>query len=365
MGVYDHDLTPNNNTTISGIDIDENNLPSTINNAIRQHLSDVLAVINDAGAKATTTGSANSQALATESSIQALADGIIIGFIAGYSNTSSTVLNVDTLGAKAIVKAAGTALAAGDLVAGAAYLVVYDASQGSGSWMLLNPSTVTTNANLTGEVTSVGNAAVLGSFTKSALTAAVSDGTPSYVGDTPLTEQSDATWEAGTGTTPSIVAPDAIAAAIAALTTSVSAASQAQMEAASDTTVMVTPGRQNFHPAHPKFFAFIDAQTGTPVLDASYNMTSITDTATGRVTLTIATDFSSADWCCLMGVEVSTTSTGDIGDVNRQSVGIRRGTQAAGTVEIIGHAVDASNGSGQSEVKEPYGYHVAGIGDQA
>lgn len=35
--------------------------------------------------------------------------------------------------------------------------------------------------------------------------------------NTPLTEQADATWEAGTGTTPSIVAPDAIAAAIAAL----------------------------------------------------------------------------------------------------------------------------------------------------
>jgi hypothetical protein len=71
--------------------------------------------------------------------------------------------------------------------------------------------------NLTGHVTSTGLAAVLGAFTKAELTAAVSDGTPSYVGDTPLTEQADAVWEAGTGTTPSIVAPDAIAAAIAAL----------------------------------------------------------------------------------------------------------------------------------------------------
>lgn len=44
-------------------------------------------------------------------------------------------------------------------------------------------TTVTTNANLTGHVTSVGNAAVLGSFTKTQLTAAVSDGDPLYVGD--------------------------------------------------------------------------------------------------------------------------------------------------------------------------------------
>tara|TARA_R110000765_G_scaffold77455_2_gene152173 strand:+ start:18393 stop:19991 length:1599 start_codon:yes stop_codon:yes gene_type:complete len=46
---------------------------------------------------------------------------------------------------------------------------------------------VTTNANLTGHVTSTGNATILGTsaFTKAELTAAVSDGTPLYVGDTP------------------------------------------------------------------------------------------------------------------------------------------------------------------------------------
>jgi hypothetical protein len=46
-----------------------------------------------------------------------------------------------------------------------------------------NAATVTTNANLTGHVTSVGNAAVLGTFTKSQLDAAVSDGNVLYVGD--------------------------------------------------------------------------------------------------------------------------------------------------------------------------------------
>ena len=46
-----------------------------------------------------------------------------------------------------------------------------------------NADTVTTNANLTGHVTSTGNAAELGSFTKSQLSTAVSDGTPLYSGD--------------------------------------------------------------------------------------------------------------------------------------------------------------------------------------
>ena len=45
-----------------------------------------------------------------------------------------------------------------------------------------NAATVTTNANLTGHVTSTGNAAVLGSFTMAQLSTAVSDGDPAYVG---------------------------------------------------------------------------------------------------------------------------------------------------------------------------------------
>jgi hypothetical protein len=47
----------------------------------------------------------------------------------------------------------------------------------------LTAGNVTTNANLTGHVTSVGNASVLGSFTKAQLDAAVSDGNVLYVGD--------------------------------------------------------------------------------------------------------------------------------------------------------------------------------------
>jgi hypothetical protein len=50
-----------------------------------------------------------------------------------------------------------------------------------------NADTVTTNANLTGHVTSTGNAAVLGAFTKAQLSAAVSDGTVLFSGDVAAT----------------------------------------------------------------------------------------------------------------------------------------------------------------------------------
>lgn len=55
----------------------------------------------------------------------------------------------------------------------------------SGTAASLTAGNVTTNANLTGHVTSTGNAAVLGSFTKAQLSTAVSDGTVLYSGDAP------------------------------------------------------------------------------------------------------------------------------------------------------------------------------------
>jgi len=77
------------------------------------------------------------------------------------------------------------------------------------------------------------------------------------------------------------------------------AASQAEMEAASVTTAAVTPGRAQYHPGVAKMWAYITVSGGTPSLDASHNVTSITDTSAGNVTITIATDFSSANYCAV------------------------------------------------------------------
>jgi hypothetical protein len=70
-----------------------------------------------------------------------------------------------------------------------------------------NAATVTTNANLTGHVTSVGNAAVLGSFTKAELDTAVSDGNVLYVGD--VTSNATHTGDV-TGDTALTIANDAV-----------------------------------------------------------------------------------------------------------------------------------------------------------
>lgn len=168
----------------------------------------------------------------------------------------------------------------------------------------LTAGNVTTNANLTGHVTSVGNAAVLGSFTLAQLNTAISDGDVAVV------------------------------------------ATQADQETATSTTTYVSPGRQQFHPSAAKAWAYITYSGSTPTLQASYNVTSITDTGTGDCLITIATDFSSANWAPAANAVVATS-----GDT------LNLGAIAAGTVQLVctqpGVAVD------------PLALSFHGFGDQA
>ncbi len=73
------------------------------------------------------------------------------------------------------------------------------------------------------------------------------------------------------------------------------AASQADQEAASSTSVYVSPGRQHFHPSAAKFWVIFTSVT-TTTISASYNVTSLTDNATGDTTVNFTTSFSSANY---------------------------------------------------------------------
>lgn len=131
-------------------------------------------------------------------------------------------------------------------------------------------------------------------------------------------------------------------------------ATQAEMEGATSTTTVVTPGRQHFHPGHPKVWCKCGV-TGNVL--ASYNMTSVTDTGAGRATFNIATDFSSVDYAWLATVErTSTTLT----VTNLKFCNIRNATQAAGSIEV-----EVYDGTATTAVQEdPTAYHVTGLGDQ-
>jgi hypothetical protein len=80
------------------------------------------------------------------------------------------------------------------------------------------------------------------------------------------------------------------------------AASQAQMEAASSNAVAATPGTMNWHPGVAKAFLKCDA-AGT--INASHGVTSITDAGVGLLRVTWSTAFSSVNYSQVMSPESS------------------------------------------------------------
>lgn len=140
--VYGYDVTAANNSTVGGQDVSEGVMPvNKINDAMRGMASELAKFRNDIGGANTTTGTANAHALTTSSVIAALGDGKPITFIAGQTNTSfsGVTLNVDSLGAKPIKAYYPDGLAnpaVGEIRAGQPYTVIYDASIGSGTWIL-------------------------------------------------------------------------------------------------------------------------------------------------------------------------------------------------------------------------------------
>lgn len=79
------------------------------------------------------------------------------------------------------------------------------------------------------------------------------------------------------------------------------AATQAEMETGSSLVRSVTPGRQQHHLSACKVWCQFDASSGTPSIDADYNVTSITDNGVGDFALVFTDAFSSANYCPMVG----------------------------------------------------------------
>jgi hypothetical protein len=83
------------------------------------------------------------------------------------------------------------------------------------------------------------------------------------------------------------------------------AASQAEQEAGTATNRYVSPANQHFHPSAVKVWGTAGI-TGN--LLASYNVTSVTDTGTGALTVTIANGFSSVNYSITAAIEFTSTT---------------------------------------------------------
>jgi len=106
------------------------------------------------------------------------------------------------------------------------------------------------------------------------------------------------------------------------------AASQAEMETATDTTKMATPGRVQYHPGVAKAWCEFNG-TGTPAMVVSHNMdSSITDHGTGEYTVSMTTDFSSTGYAVFVSHIDDDGATPCYGQDNYYS-------KAAGSIKIL------------------------------
>jgi hypothetical protein len=125
-----------------------------------------------------------------------------------------------------------------------------------------------------------------------------------------------------------------------------SVATQTAMEAATSTTAFVSPARTQYHPGVAK--AWVNFHH-PEVIDASYNITSITDHGTtGQYTITIATDFSAATYArvgmagttdrqvTVTGATAPGAGTLDVqNEVSTDASGIDVNTNAARAISIV------------------------------
>jgi hypothetical protein len=137
--------------------------------------------------------------------------------------------------------------------------------------------------------------------------------------------------------------------------TSAQAAVQSDQEAASSTTLAVTPGTQKYHPSAAKAWVSFTDSAGTITINASYNVSSVTRNGTGDYTVNFTTAFSSAEYCAVTSFAASTSV---VCKMNAQS----SGATVAATASAQRFALFAAFAGGASTNCDR-GYYAA-FGDQ-
>ena len=136
--IQDLSTTDASNTgTAANAGFPENMNPSDVNNAARALEGMIARLYADTNGSIITTGSGNAYVLAAARTIASYAQGQVFMFEANHANTGASTLNVDSVGAKAIVKHDDVALASGDIKAGQIVFVAYEAT--ADNFQMLSP----------------------------------------------------------------------------------------------------------------------------------------------------------------------------------------------------------------------------------
>ena len=127
--IRDYSTTADDNNSTPPDGAPEGMAPSSVNNTMREAYARIKRWYEDCQGAKTTTGSSNAYLLAASRVVASYAAGDSYMFKANHTNTSAgSTLNVDSVGAKAIVTPTGAAIAAGSITSGGVYLVAYEAS---------------------------------------------------------------------------------------------------------------------------------------------------------------------------------------------------------------------------------------------
>lgn len=296
--IYDWSTTAASNATAdSGINWQEGQAPSTVNNSGRQMMGRVAEFSSDLGGLQTFGGTANALSITAASGFTTYSDGLLVGGKAASSNTGAAMLDANGIGAKAIRKITNSGdapLAAGDIQANAFLIFRYNSSLNSsaGGWQILNTFTDTSSlqpldATLTAlaGVTTAANQGLYATGADAFSTFSLTSTARTLLDDTSISAmrttlgltigsdvqayqapQSTATWEAGTGTTESETSPAKVKAAIDALA-----------------------------PSHIKAWVNFNG-VGTVTIRDSYNVHSIGDNGVGDYTIFFATALANANY---------------------------------------------------------------------
>ena len=145
--IYDWSLTASNNGTADeSINWAEGQAPSTVNGSARVMMSRIKEFLLDIGGAPVAAGTANTITVTVNSSFTAYANGIRIALRAVETNTAAATLNVNSIGAKPVVKFTNSGeapLAGQEIQDNCIHEFVYCSflNGGAGAWLVVNPVT--------------------------------------------------------------------------------------------------------------------------------------------------------------------------------------------------------------------------------
>lgn len=156
-------VASNNGSVDSGINAQEGQAPSTVNNAMRGKMAALARFIADTGANFSASGTASAYTASILGTQSTYATGQRLRIKAPIGNSGGATLNVtnangSALGAKQIrkfLKSGETSLVVSNMIASGIYDLLYDqsASGGSGAFVLLNPTNLPLNLGSVSDVT--------------------------------------------------------------------------------------------------------------------------------------------------------------------------------------------------------------------